>query len=165
MWQSGALGFEGTMRRREFIALVGAAAAWPLAAVAQQSAPPIVGVLGAGSPEPNAMWIAAARQGLSEVGYVEGQNVAIEYRWAERKYDRLPILTAELIQRSPAVLFADSLPIAFAAKAATATIPIVFVSGPDPLRLGLVTSLSRPNGNITGITLFTTVLVAKRLGR
>jgi putative ABC transport system substrate-binding protein len=148
------------MRRREFITLVSSSVAWPLAASAQQPTKPFVGVLDAGS---DADLITAFRQALSEAAYIEDQNVAIEYRWAEGKYDRLPILTAELIQVQPAVLFALGLPAAVSVKTATATNPIVFVSGSDPVRSGLVTSLNRPNGNITGVTLFTSVLVGKRL--
>jgi len=151
------------MRRREFISLLSGAAAWPLAARAQQPTMPVVGLLGAGSPEPNAKWIAAVRQGLTETGHIEGRNVTIEYRWAEGKYDQLPTMAIDVVQRKTALIFADSLPVALAAKAATTKIPIVFVSGPDPVRLGLVSSLNRPSGNITGVTLFTTILVTKRL--
>jgi putative ABC transport system substrate-binding protein len=150
------------MKRREFISLLGGAAVWPLAARAQQGAIPMIGLVSAGSHEPNAKWIAAVRQGLTETGHVEGCNVTIEYRWAEGKYDQLPAMAIDLVQRKTALIFAASLPVALAAKAATTTVPIVFVSGPDPVRSGLVSSLNRPRGNITGVTLFTTILVAKR---
>ena len=152
------------MKRRNFLALVGfGLAAWPLVARAQQSVEAIVGVLGAGSAEGDADVIAAFRQALSESGYVERQNITIEYRWAEGRYDRLPSLAAELIQLQPTVLFAPGLPAALSLKVVTSTIPVVFVSGPDPIRNGLVATLNGPNGNMTGVTLFTSALVAKRL--
>jgi putative ABC transport system substrate-binding protein len=151
------------MRRRDFITLLGGAAAWPLAARAQQPTMPVIGYIGAGSHEPNAKWVAAVRHGLNETGHIEGRNVTIEYRWAEGKYDQLAAMAIDLVQRKTALIFADSLPVALAAKAATTKIPIVFVSGPDPVRFGLVSSLNRPSGNITGVTLFTTILVTKRL--
>jgi putative ABC transport system substrate-binding protein len=139
------------MERREFITLLGSAAvAWPFAAHAQQLEKPIVGALDAGSAEGDADLIAGFRQALSEAGYVEGQNVAIEYRWAKGQYDLLPTLASELIQLRPSVLLAPGLPAALSIKEATSTIPIVFVSGPDPVRSGLVASLNGPNGNITG---------------
>jgi putative tryptophan/tyrosine transport system substrate-binding protein len=152
------------VKRRNFIALVGfGLAAWPLVARAQQSVEAIVGVLGAGSAEGDADVIAAFRQALSESGYVERQNITIEYRWAAGRYDRLPSLAAELIQLQPSVLFAPGLPAALSLKVVTSTIPVVFVSGPDPIRNGLVATLSGPNGNMTGVTLFTSALAAKRM--
>src|SRR5215470_1749432 len=152
-----------TMRRREFSAALGSAAAWPLTARAQQLAMPVIGYLSAGSAtgKPWPQFTAAFRQGLQETGFVEGRNLAIEYRWAENQYDRLPALAADLIERRVAVIVAT--PRAHdAAKALTTTIPIVFVSGRDPVQGGPVTSLNRSGGNLTGVTVFATDLIAKR---
>jgi putative ABC transport system substrate-binding protein len=150
------------VKRREFIRLLGGAAAWPLAARAQQTMP-VIGFLGGGTPAGYAPYAAAVRQGLKEAGYVEGQNLAIEYRWAEGQNDRLPALAADLVSRPVAVIAAAGASAAAAAKAATSTIPIVFEGGVDPVEFGLVTSLNRPAGNVTGVSNFSVVLVAKEL--
>jgi len=154
------------MRRREFIWLFGGAAVlWPLAVYAQQRPLPVIGFLNVASPGPLRQQIAAFREGLKESGYVEGQNVAVEYRWAEGQYERLPELAADLVRQQVSVIFVGGgAPAELAVKAATTTIPIVFSTGGDPVRSGLVASLNQPSGNITGVYHFATGLEAKRLG-
>jgi putative ABC transport system substrate-binding protein len=150
------------LNRRELIALAGAA--WPMAARGQQPSVPVIGLLAASWPESVAHLVAAFRQGLSETGYVEGRNVAIDYRWAEGRLDRLPALAADLVGRQVAVISVFDTPAATAAKAATATIPIIFAVGSDPVKLGLVASLNRPGGNISGVSYLNVTLAAKLLG-
>jgi putative ABC transport system substrate-binding protein len=152
------------MRRREFIAVLGsAAAAWPLAARAQQAATPVVGYFTNRAAADSADLVAAFNQGLRKAGYAQGQNATIEFRWAENQYERLPALAADLVCRRVAVIFAHGAPAAVAAKAATATVPTVFYMGEDPVALGLVPSLNRPGGNVTGISDLSSTVLGKRL--
>jgi putative ABC transport system substrate-binding protein len=152
------------IRRREFITLLGAPAVWPLAAKAQQRAMPVVGFLYAGSPEPTSHLVAAFRKGLGQIGFVEGRDVAIEYRWADGEFNRLRELAADLVRSRATVMAIPNGPAALAAKTVTRTIPIIFYTGVDPVRIGLVASLDRPGGNATGISSMNTDLGRKRLG-
>jgi ABC-type uncharacterized transport system substrate-binding protein len=150
------------MRRRDFISLIGGAAVWPIPTHAQQPALPVIGFLNGASPESYEHQLAAFRDGLKDGGYVEGRNVAIEYRWAEGHYDRLAEMAADLVNRKVAVIAATSTPANLAAKAATKTVPIVFTTGSDPVQLGLVAGLSHPGGNVTGVTTLQAELAPKR---
>jgi putative ABC transport system substrate-binding protein len=152
------------MRRRDFIkGIAGSATTWPLVARAQQATMPVIVFIRDGSARSEALWVGSFQKGLSETGYVEGQNVTVEYHWLEGKYDRLPELFADLVHRQVAVIATLNTPTTQAAKAATATIPIIFTSGDDPVRLGLVGSFAKPGGNVTGVSISTVEVVAKRL--
>src|SRR5262245_22229266 len=152
------------MRRREFLGAIGSVAAWPLAARAQQAAVPVIGLLDSAAPDADGNLFRAFRQGLNEMGFVEGRNVTIEYRWSDGQYDRVPQLAADLVRRQVAVLTTlDGSPSALAAKSATDVIPVVFRIGADPVALGLVESLNRPGGNVTGVTSLTVEVAPKRL--
>ena len=151
------------MRRREFITLLGAAATWPLSARAQQAATPVIGYLDSRSPDAVENRLGGFRRGLKEAGYIESENVIIVHRWAEDQTDRLPLLAADLVSRSVAAIVTAGVPSSLAAKAATTTVPIIFIVGNDPVQIGLVASHSRPGGNLTGVNIFTSELVAKRL--
>jgi putative ABC transport system substrate-binding protein len=152
------------LRRREFLGAIGGGlVTWPLAARAQQPVMPVIGFLNGSSPAGYARMVAAFRQGLKETGYIEGQNVAIEYRWAEGHLDRLPALAADLVHRQVSVIAATSTPANLVAKNATSTIPIVFTTGSDPVRFGLVTNLARPSGNVTGVTQLSVEILPKRI--
>jgi len=153
------------MRRRNVLGVLGGAVAWPLAARSQQSAKPTIGLLESRTPEAMGGRLVGFRSGLKEAGFIDGENVSIVYRWAEEKYDRLPALAAELVrQRVDVIVTTGGPPAAFAAKAATKKIPIVFLTGGDPVKAGLVNSMARPNENLTGVNLFNIELEAKRLG-
>ena len=152
------------MRRREFIAGLGSATAWPLVAGAQQAAVPVIGFLNSASPNGYAPFVAAFRRGLKEASIIEGQNATVEYRWAEHQYDQLPALVADLIHRKVSVISATTTPAARAAKNLTATIPIVFTTADDPIKLGFVASLNRPSGNMTGVANLLVELGSKQLG-